>query len=382
MKNFLKILILSFILLNTSNLTIASEKIKIGLLVPLSGEKKQLGQSMIRATRLALIDINSEQIEIIPKDTKSNPETTYKAATELKKLGVKIVVGPIFHKSLSNLSQINDMTFVSLTNKIINIPKNVITAGIDSNSQLKTIKKFKRNNELKKTIFLIPDENYKDEIEKSINFTKIKIKKKYIYDNEPTKLTKQVEKITNYKRRKQNLEDEIKRIENSDENNKEKKIEKLKKKYTLGKVNFDSIIIADFDESLKSVTTSLLYTDVSPKEKFFITLNQWFDETLLEETSIQPIYFPSINLENYEEFKNNYSKNFKDNPSHIAFLTYDIVGLVYYLAYKNNFIIDDKIFKNKNVFKGKVGIFEIENNNITHQLNFYKIDNRKFKKIF
>ena len=382
MKNFLKILILSFILLNTSNLTIASEKIKIGLLVPLSGEKKQLGQSMIRATRLALIDINSEQIEIIPKDTKSNPETTYKAATELKKLGVKIVVGPIFHKSLSNLNQINDMTFVSLTNKIINIPKNVITAGIDSNSQLKTIKKFKRNNELKKTIFLIPDENYKDEIEKSINFTKIKIKKKYIYDNEPTKLTKQVEKITNYKRRKQNLEDEIKRIENSDENNKEKKIEKLKKKYTLGKVNFDSIIIADFDESLKSVTTSLLYTDVSPKEKFFITLNQWFDETLLEETSIQPIYFPSINLENYEEFKNNYSKNFKDNPSHIAFLTYDIVGLVYYLAYKNNFIIDDKIFKNKNVFKGKVGIFEIENNNITHQLNFYKIDNRKFKKIF
>jgi len=382
MKNFLKILILSFILLNTSNLTIASEKIKIGLLVPLSGEKKQLGQSMIRATRLALIDINSEQIEIIPKDTKSNPETTYKAATELKKLGVKIVIGPIFHKSLSNLNQINDMTFVSLTNKIINIPKNVITAGIDSNSQLKTIKKFKRNNELKKTIFLIPDENYKDEIEKSINFTKIKIKKKYIYDNEPTKLTKQVEKITNYKRRKQNLEDEIKRIENSDENNKEKKIEKLKKKYTLGKVNFDSIIIADFDESLKSVTTSLLYTDVSPKEKFFITLNQWFDETLLEETSIQPIYFPSINLENYEEFKNNYSKNFKDNPSHIAFLTYDIVGLVYYLAYKNNFIIDDKIFKNKNVFKGKVGIFEIENNNITHQLNFYKIDNRKFKKIF
>ena len=298
MKNFLKILILSFILLNTSNLTIASEKIKIGLLVPLSGEKKQLGQSMIRATRLALIDINSEQIEIIPKDTKSNPETTYKAATELKKLGVKIVIGPIFHKSLSNLNQINDMTFVSLTNKIINIPKNVITAGIDSNSQLKTIKKFKRNNELKKTIFLIPDENYKDEIEKSINFTKIKIKKKYIYDNEPTKLTKQVEKITNYKRRKQNLEDEIKRIENSDENNKEKKIEKLKKKYTLGKVNFDSIIIADFDESLKSVTTSLLYTDVSPKEKFFITLNQWFDETLLEETSIQPIYFPSINLEN------------------------------------------------------------------------------------
>ena len=65
---------------------------------------------------------------------------------------------------------------------------------------------------------------------------------------------------------------------------------------------FDSIIIADFDESLKSVTTSLLYTDVSPKKKYFITLNQWFDESLLKEASSQPLYFPSINKNNYDNF--------------------------------------------------------------------------------
>ena len=49
-------------------------------------------------------------------------------------------------------------------------------------------------------------------------------------------------------------------------------------KYTLGDVRINSVIIADFEESLKSVTTSLLYTDVSPKNKYFITLNQWFDK--------------------------------------------------------------------------------------------------------
>ena len=74
------------------------------------------------------------------------------------------------------------------------------------------------------------------------------------------------------------------RLENSDDPNKEKKIKNLEKKYTIGNVNFDSVIIADFDESLKSVITSLLYTDVSPKDKYFITFNQWFDESLLNET--------------------------------------------------------------------------------------------------
>ena len=76
---------------------------------------------------------------------------------------------------------------------------------------------------------------------------------------------------------------------------KKKKIKNLEKKYTIGNVNFESVVIADFDESLKSVITSLLYTDVSPKDKFFITFNQWFDDSLLNETALQPIYFPSIN---------------------------------------------------------------------------------------
>ena len=82
-----------------------------------------------------------------------------------------------------------------------------------------------------------------------------------------------------------------------------KKLDKLKKRYTIGNVNFDSVIISDFDESLKSVITSLLYTDVSPRKKYFITFNQWFDKSLINEESIQPLYYPSINKKNLNEFK-------------------------------------------------------------------------------
>ena len=115
-----------------------------------------------------------------------------------------------------------------------------------------------------------------------------------------------------------------------------KKINNLEKKYTIGNVNFDSVVIADFDESLKSVITSLLYTDVSPKEKYFITFNQWFDESLLNETSSQPIYYPSINKKNLEEFKKKFFEQFNENPNHFSLLSYDLVGLIYYLSLKNN----------------------------------------------
>ena len=294
--------ILSLILLIPVKEVLANEKIKIGLLVPLTGKDKEIGQSIIKATKLAIIKINNSDIEIIPRDTESNPETTLRSAKELDQLGVKIIIGPVFNKNLAYLDELQNITFLSLTNKIISNPKTIISAGINATSQLKTIKKFTELNKIKKTIFLTPDLSYKNEIKKAISDSKIKIYKHHIYNSNPTYLTSQIEKITNYKRRKQNLEDEIIRLENSDENNKERLIEKLKKRDTLGSVKFDSLIIADFDESLKSVTTSLLYTDISPKKKYFITLNQWFDESLLKETSSQPLYFPSVNKKNYEDF--------------------------------------------------------------------------------
>ena len=352
------------------------------MLVPLTGKNSEIGQSIIKSTRLAINKINNLTIEIVPKDTQSNPESSLEAAKELAKLGIKIIIGPVFNENLIYLDELTEVTFLSLTNKNDNFSKNIINAGINATSQLNTVKKFLELNDIKKTIFLTPNVNYKNEIKKAISTSKIKIIKNYIYNNDPTKLTQQIEKITRYDVRKQNLEDEIVRLEKSNQSNKERLIERLKKRDTLGEVKFDSIIIADFDESLKSVTTSLLYTDIFPKEKYFITLNQWFDASLLEEASSQPLYFPSINQSNYKDFSAEYFKIFNQYPNQLSFLSFDLVGLVYYLIIQNNSIVDEKIFTKENFFKGKVGIFEIKNNRINHILNFYKVENNKFKKIF
>ena len=360
----------------------ASEKIKIGLLVPMTGKNKDLGQSIIKAVSLAVKDIDSNLIEIIPKDTATKANQTLRSAFELKEMGVKVVIGPIFYESITYLDEMKDLTFLSLTNKTLELPKNVISAGINSTSQLNTIKKFLEKNNIQRTIFLTPIQDFEFEVKRGIKNSKIKIFKDYVYNTDPTKLTSQIEEITNYKIRKQNLEDEISRIKKSNETDKEKKIKKLEKKYSLGGLNFDAVVITDFDESLKSVATSLLYTDVSPKNKYFITLNQWFDQSLLNETDIQPIYFPSINQKNFNDYKNKFYKEFKEYPSHLTLLSYDLVGLVYYLSLKTNLSDLNKLFKKKNSFKGKIGIFDIKNNKINHRLNFYKIEDKKIIEIF
>ncbi len=383
MKKLYIIVLKIFLLIVLSEHKVFSEeKVNVGLIVPLTGEYSYIGKSILKSTRMALNKIDDNRIVVIPKDTKANPIDTLRVSKELSMMGVNIIIGPVFNESNKYLDELKNISFLSFTNKIRNNPKNVISAGVNAISQISTIRKYLSDNNLNNTIFLVPETEYRREIEYAIKKSNLILKEKFIYSKDPTLLTKQIEDLTRYQQRKQNLENEIKRIENSNSVNKKKKIDKLKKQDTLGFINFDSVIIADFSESLKSVATSLLYTDVSSERIKYITLNQWFDESLLKETSLHPMYFPSINKNNFEIYKEEYFQNFKTYPNQISFLSYDLIGLVYYLLANNQFKSDEDLFLKKNKFKGKIGIFEIDRKTITHQLNFYSIEENNFKKIF
>ena len=383
MKKLLNLIFFVFIIFVLANKLYASEeKIKVGLLLPLSGQNQNIGKSVLRAVNLAINKIDDPILEIYPKNNYDSPLENFNATEELYNQGIRIFIGPIFDKNIKNLEKFSDAIFITFSNKIKNTKKNLIYAGVNATSQINTIKKFLEDKEIKKTICLIPETDFKDEIKQGISQTNINLKKVFYYNVEPTEITKRIEKITKYSIRKQNLLDEIKRVQNSNDPNKENKIKNLEKRDTLGKLGFDSVIISDFDESLKSVITSLVYTDVSSKRVYIITLNQWFDESLLKEESSQNIYFPSINKKNYDQFSDLFFKKFNKYPNQISFLSYDLIGLVYYLAKGSDLESLNKIFNQKNIFKGKTGIFEIKDKKISHVLNFYKVENGEFIEIF
>ena len=76
-----------------------NEKIlKIGILLPLSGQFQNLGESFLKAIQLALYDIGNENIKIYPKDSKANALNAYRSSREFEEMGIKIVIGPIFLK--------------------------------------------------------------------------------------------------------------------------------------------------------------------------------------------------------------------------------------------------------------------------------------------
>ena len=102
MKIITKIIsIILFIFLSSVNTTsYSSEKIKLGLLVPITGSNANIGKSIIKATRMAINKINYPNLIIVPKDTSSNPKQTLLSANEFKDEGINIVIGPVFQDNL------------------------------------------------------------------------------------------------------------------------------------------------------------------------------------------------------------------------------------------------------------------------------------------
>ena len=388
MKKLLTFLIINHLLFTINNSSAVEQEknenknlLEIGILLPLSGEYENLGQSFLKAIQLALYDISDKKIKIYPKDSKANPLDTYKSAKEFEQMGIKIVVGPIFYENLERLNEINNVTFISLTNKTKNIPKNTITFGINIESQVNALKEYFDKIKVNKTLLLSPDSEFIFQSEALKKKDILKFYRTYSYNINPKKITGDIEKITKYRERKKDLERRIKILEKSDLPKHQEELKTLEKMHTLGKVNFDSVVIIDFGERLKSVLTSFMFVDVPSNEVNFFTINQWFDETFFNENAMENVHFPSIDLKNLEKFRKKYFKVYNEKANDVSILAYDALGLIYYCWINNKKEFKTNQLYNKNGFKGLHAEFIINENISKQKLKIYKISNKKFIKI-
>ena len=386
MKKIITFLILTYLCftINSSAWSQNSEEekiLKIGVLLPLSGEFKDIGESFLKSIQLALYDISNKNIKIYPRDSRANALTAYQEAKKFEEMGIKIVIGPIYHESLERLGELNNITFIALTNKVQNIPKNTISFGININSQINTIKEYLIKNKISKTLLLSPKSEFinQTEIIKGSEFGHYKL---FLYDTNPKKITAEIEKITNYQERKKDLERRILILEKSDLYKDKKELEKLEQKHTLGGVNFDSVVVIDFGERLKSVLTSFIFSDVTSNDVKFFTINQWFDKTFFNENALQELHFPSIDLKNLNKFNKKFEKKFNKKPNKVSIIAYDALGLIYYCWASNNFDFKTEQLYNKKGFEGLHGKFSIKNNLSHQKLKIYKVSKSKFIKVY
>ena len=378
------IISLTYILLffNTNLLSNENNKeLKIGLLAPFSGEYKNLGKSLLFSIQLALAEIDDSRIIVIPRDSGTNDKNQLNnSIKEIADSGARVIIGPMDSDDFSEIKKYKDLIFISLSNKNPKIEENIISIGISLESQIDAIQKFILKKNKKKTVIMFPKNQYSSFVEEKIKNIKLKNYKIFKYSSDPKVLTGEIQKLTNYSQRKNNLKARKKILEGKDDFASIRELEKLEQKYTLGKVNFDSIIVIDFGSGLKSALTSLIFSDVNDEDVLFTTVNQWFDKSIFYENSVKNLYYPSVNLKKFSSYNANFIQTFKTQPNEISILAYDALGLIYYIWSKNNGINSINDFLIKDRISGKIGTFSFRDGNVFQELRIYKTNDGKFIK--
>ena len=383
MKNKILLIIFYILFLLNSNL-FANENdktLKVGLLVPLSGPYANVGNSLLNSLQLALEEINDKNVVIVPRDSGyKNIDKLNSAVEDLRSQKIRVIIGPITHEDFDKLKKYSDLIFISPSNISPKFSNNIISIGVSLESQLLALTKFLKKQKRTKTILMYPQNEYEKLIKNKIDDLNLNNLKIFTYNPNPEVLTGEIEKLTNYSQRKRNLRLRKKMFEDKEDEQSIKELERLEQLYTLGDVSFDSVIIIDFGNNLKSVLTSLVYTDVNQNNVLFTTVNQWFDESIFYENTIKNLYYPSVNYKEFKKYNNKYFNRYNEYPTEITILAYDALGLIYYAWKKNGAInsVNNFLFKNK--IKGKIGTFSFTNGSVTQELNIYKTENKKFIK--
>ena len=112
-------------------------------MAPLSGEYKELGNSLLYSLQLALNEINDRNVFIIPRDSGSGDKKKLnKAIQEIRSQNVNVVIGPINNEDFDEVEKFNDMIFISPSNINPEFQGNIISIGVSLESQMFALMKF------------------------------------------------------------------------------------------------------------------------------------------------------------------------------------------------------------------------------------------------
>ena len=110
-------------------------KIRVAILVPLSGPVKNVGESLLNAAQLSLFDNKKKNVILRPYDTKGTTFGATQAMNQAVKDGIDVVIGPLFAsetKAIQKIAKKNGVVLFSLSNEqvLANMDNVFVTGSI------------------------------------------------------------------------------------------------------------------------------------------------------------------------------------------------------------------------------------------------------------
>ena len=352
-----------------------SDTIKVGVMLPLTGESQEVGNLILNAIQMAIFQTDNK-LELIIKDTEAKPEKAKKAFFELIDDGVSIVIGPLFSNSLAAIQssvQGSRVNIFALTNNINLGKKGIWVFGVDPQAQTKKALEFALEKGSKKIAALLPKNAYGlllfDTISKFSKENLIEIKKVEFYKFSIENQRKAAQKISKGFDQYQEALNKLKEYEGDTTINKNE---------LLPEKPFDSVFLAAGGQNLTVLSSQLQYNNVDPKLVQYLGISSWEDNSILREPALEGGIFVTTSQLYQDKIKLIYKSSFNKEMPKIAMIAYDIVALLSSVEFAENFVnVNDLI--NDEGYIGLRGLFRLKNNGtVERTFQIKQVKNKRF----
>lgn len=342
--------------------TASFPEVRVALLVPLSGNYKSLGQSMLDSAQLALFYLNEPNLVLMPIDTKGTSFGAVQAASEAIGRGAQLILGPVFSKSAQAVSTIannNQVNVISFSNDKSLADSGVFAIGFRPEQQIQRIVEYGLLQGIQDYTTVLPNNAYGAAGAETLRLTLAQnplatILKTEIYyitrNGKPSRLRSHVysalDSALNKKPPRDYIEDE--------------------KRYNDNPITYPrGMLVPEGGERLASILKILERYHFDPQKVKLMGSALWSQSTLPNSPLLEGAWYAASPVDRHEAFEQRFKQVYGYAPDNIASLAYDGVALSVALArMSNGQDFSREAITNPRGFMGVDGIFRLERNGL------------------
>ena len=349
------------------------DKLKIGVLLPLTGKHSYIGQSLLDTMQMLIYENKKIDSELIIKDTKANPSLAKKATKELVEQNVDVILGPFFSSSLNKslkIAKYKNVPLISFSSDRNEKEKGVYLMGFEPEQQISDITEYTIRKNYKRFAALLPNSKYGKRVlntyRKVLNKNKFLLNKVELYDLDTNDFEKNIQKLVGLDK---NPQLEI------DEETGENPIEDFDP-------GFDVLLLIETGNKLRETVALLTYYGVDFKKVKLIGTGEWYIDNIGSEPGLVGAWFVAPNPKLWQNFKKKFYKFYNYEPIRLSSLAHDSLTSVFSIINKNDkfYELNYMDFQNSYGFTGIDGDFKfLSDGTVERKLSILEIKQNSFK---
>ena len=353
----------------------ATDTVRVGLLLPLTGANAAIGKALLNAAQLAMFDFADRKLELLPVDTRGTAQGAAVAAQTAIGDGVQLILGPLLAgsvRAVSPAARAAHVPVVAFSSDRRVAGGGIYTMGFAPEDQIRRVVGYAFRNGVTRFAALAPDNalgaTVFEVLGDAVRGLGGAVTASQFYDPQAEDFTAVVRTLADYDARREALIEQRKELEKLDDEVSRQALKRLENLQTIGDLPFEALLIADGGKRLQSVAALLPFYDVDPGKVQMLGTGLWDVPGLGAEPALLGGWYAAPDPAARAGFVKQYEATYGSVPPRLATLAYDATALAAVLARaEGGPDFSEATLTTQSGFDGRDGIFRFRSDGATER---------------